>query len=199
MSERALANNPDTDLSDPISPILRFYAWRETPPPPFETVSGESIPEPYRSLLVHQSDMTPTLQNYHRCSLHLRVLFCEVKDGRLTRYVNLLTDDREELVEFGAILIDLSLLELTPRLQVIGGYIPFGGILFNHGIPHNSRPSRFFRVRADKVLQETLAIRRNPVLYGRCNTISLPNGTPLARVVEILPPTFEPANLGSTH
>ena len=34
--------------------------------PPCEQVEGELVPEPYKTLLVHQNDMTPTLENFHQ-------------------------------------------------------------------------------------------------------------------------------------
>ena len=43
-------------------PLDEFYALAGRTLPAIEQVPGESVPEPYRQLLVHQDDMTPTLE-----------------------------------------------------------------------------------------------------------------------------------------
>jgi hypothetical protein len=45
-----------------VYPLDEFYARSGLPLPRIERTSGEEVPEPYRSLLVHQNDMTPTLE-----------------------------------------------------------------------------------------------------------------------------------------
>ena len=39
-----------------------------------ERIDGEEMPEPFKSLLVHGNDMTPTLESFHGRCVHLRVL-----------------------------------------------------------------------------------------------------------------------------
>ena len=39
-----------------------------------QMLEGSQIPQPYQALLVHDNDMTPTLEAYWRSSLSLRVL-----------------------------------------------------------------------------------------------------------------------------
>ena len=132
--------------------------------------------------------MTPTLQEFHRDSIHLRVLHFEVEDDILIRFVILVTDGEETITEFGAIQIDLGLLDTVPRCQVMEGYLPFGGILGAYDIPHESHPSAFFHVEADEFIRDAFEMQTAMTVYGRCNTISLPTGDPLAHVVEIVPP-----------
>ena len=55
-------------------PLDEFYARSGLPLPPLEQVDGETVPEPYKTLLVHRNDMTPTLEDFHGRSVHLRVL-----------------------------------------------------------------------------------------------------------------------------
>jgi hypothetical protein len=47
-----------------IDPLTFFYLRAGTPELKYESVVGEEMPEPYRSLLVHDDDMTPTLERY---------------------------------------------------------------------------------------------------------------------------------------
>ena len=39
--------------------------------PRIERIDSESVPEPYKSLLVHSQDMTPTLEEFHGDTIHL--------------------------------------------------------------------------------------------------------------------------------
>lgn len=176
--------------TDVFWPLRVFYVWKEIQAPEFIPVTVASIESPYRSLLVHDRDMTPTLQEYHKDSIHLSVLNFDIEDDILTRFVILKTDGDERPIEFGAIQIDVGLMDTVPRNLVMEGHIPFGGILYMYDIPHTSRPSCFFEVESDEVMEEAFQMDRSRKLYGRCNTISFPSGDPLAYVVEILPPEY---------
>ena len=65
--------------------------------------------------------------------------------------------------------------------------LPLGGVLNSHGVPYRSRPSAFFAVEADKVIQSALGLDGPRRLYGRRNTLSRPDGAPFAEIIEILP------------
>ena len=43
-----------------LDPLDRFYLASGVPVPEAAKIEAECIPEPYRSLLVHDNDMTPT-------------------------------------------------------------------------------------------------------------------------------------------
>ena len=49
---------PDPKL---LYPLNEFYEQAELPLPPAIRVEGRDVPEPYKSLLVHERDMTPTI------------------------------------------------------------------------------------------------------------------------------------------
>ena len=55
-------------------PLDEFYAQAGLPLPAIEQIGGEDMPEPYRSLLVHQRDMTPTLEKFHGGKIHVHEL-----------------------------------------------------------------------------------------------------------------------------
>jgi hypothetical protein len=66
------------------------------------------MPEPYRRLLVHQRDMTPTLEAAYSQKIHLRVLKHSLRDNVFSRQVLLLLEDGVTPVEFGGIRIYLE-------------------------------------------------------------------------------------------
>ena len=88
-------------------PLDDFYTQAGLPLPSIEAVPGDEVPEPYKSLLVHQDDMTPTLAKFHGDTIHLRVLRRQQRDDFYFREVVLVTDKDEKPVEFGAIKIPL--------------------------------------------------------------------------------------------
>src|ERR1043166_6661508 len=68
------------------------------PLPAIERIQGDEMPEPYRSLLVHERDMTPTLQNFHRAEIHLKILNREQRGDFYFREVALLLDETNQPV-----------------------------------------------------------------------------------------------------
>jgi len=173
-------------------PLDDFYARAGLPLPELQTVEPESIPEPYRSLLVHQHDMTPTLSAFHAAVIHLRVLSREYRDDFYFREVVLMTDGTEQPVEFGAIRINLALFAPAARRHILDERVPLGDLLRIHAVAHSSRPKAFFRLCADVLMMEALQLSEPRMLYGRRNTLLDTVQRPLAEVVEILPPTKGP-------
>ena len=170
-------------------PLDEIYEELRQPLPTASQVAPLEIPEPYRQLLVHDRDMTPTLEAAHGGKLHLRVLRYAASETIVTRLVVLVLDnDRETAVSMGAIRIFLAHLPSAARNLVLERRKPFGAILQQHRVEHRSRPVAYFKVRPDPMISEALDVQGSPFLYGRRNTIWNSGGEPLAEVVEILPP-----------
>jgi len=169
-------------------PLDDFYATAGQPLPPLAQIHAEAVPEPYKSLLVHRNDMTPTLEKFYRASIHLRVLGRRRKDHEYFREVVLLLDGTEQPVEFGAIKINLDLLPAAVRDQVLAEQRPLGHLLEENKVPHRSQPSGFLRLASDTLINEALKLSGAQLLFGRHNTLLDPRDRPLAEIVEILPP-----------
>ncbi|MDP8242852.1 MAG: hypothetical protein P9L94_02140 [Candidatus Hinthialibacter antarcticus] len=176
------------EIKEPFLPFPMVYQRHGYTVRLMEPVTPLEMPEPERMLLVHDSDMTNTLQTFYEDDIHLRVLNQAVEGDILTRLVVLELDDDNEPVEFGAIQIDLTKLDEIPRLLVEEGRLPFGGILNQFAVQYHSEPSAYFRMKADGLMQRIFNISPGPELYGRCNTLSMSSGEPIAHVIEILPP-----------
>lgn len=173
-------------------PLDDFYVRAKLPLPAVETVSASEMPEPYRSLLAHNNDMTPTLSAYHARVIHLRVLSRQYRDDFYFREVVLVAEGKEEPVEFGAIRINLALFSPAVRRHILDERVPLGHLLRVHSVPHSSRPKAFFRLEADALMREALRLPGSRLLYGRRNTLLDSVNRPLAEVVEILPPLERP-------
>jgi chorismate-pyruvate lyase len=176
-------------VSHPIAhPLDEFYARSGLALPPLDQLDGEAMPEPYKTLLVHDRDMTSTLENFHGAGVHLRLLSRERKAHAYDREVLLVLDGSERPVEFGAIRIHLDRFPERARNEILEERYPLGRVLKDHNIPFLSRPQAFLRVASDKLINELLGLHGAHVLYGRRNTLLNSSGEPLAEIVEILPP-----------
>ncbi len=171
-----------------IYPLDEFYAQSGKPLPAIGRVKSDEMPEPYRSLLVHESDMTPTLEKHHGGEIHIRVLSRHNFENEYFRKVVLLLNGSEKPVEYGAIKIVLDLFPHDAQQEILKEHRPLGTILRDYKIPHGSRPSSYLTVAADEEIGAALKLTGTPTLYGRRNTLVDPWDRPLAEIVEILPP-----------
>ena len=158
------------------------------PVPWHEEVRPESIPQPFRALLVHNRDMTSTLEHHHGGPVHLRVLNLSREGDTLHREVLLCRDRDGVPVEFGATLARLGQFEEPWLGEILASKRPLGGILNASRKPYASRPSAYLRVRADAFLRSGLGLTGEPWLYGRRNMLTTMNGDEIASILEILPP-----------
>ena len=172
---------------DNLQPLQDFYDWADADMPAVELLAGEDVPEPGRSLLGHDDDMTPTLENYYQGRIHLRVLE-KVNDRQLySRLVVLELDGSRCAVEFGAIRIHLNRFTESAQTKILQEHLPLGTILADEAIHHASSPTQFFKIEADDLVQAALGIAAPQWLFGRCNVIRKTDGKLLAEIVEILP------------
>ena len=155
--------------------------------PQLRPLSAAAIPQPYRSLLVHNSDMTSTLKHYHQDKLSLRVLHLEVSQSELRREVLLCRCTDGKPVEYGVIRIMLPAFASLASKAILKGVVPLGQILDTFGIQYLSRPNEYFKINDNEYLRRRLDDQSDAERFGRVNTLSRPTGGALAEVVEILP------------
>ncbi len=179
---------PDSSNSAHIYPLSEFYARARRPLPPVETIPGEALPEPYRGLLVHGSDMTPTLEGFYEGRIHLEVLNRERRGDFYFRQVILRLVRDERPVEFGANKIYLGRFPEDLRELILADDVPLGRILREFELPHTTTARAFLRVQSDDLIAEAFELSAPTTLYGRKAVISDPQGRPLSEIVEILPP-----------
>jgi len=172
-------------------PLDEFYAMAKRELPPIEQITGEEVPEPYRHLLVHTNDMTPTLEKSYDERIYLNVISRQTRGDYYFREVILLTQRTRTPVEFGAIKINLALFPPGARRLILEEQEPLGTILSDFKIPHSSRPKAYLRIDADAFIKGALQLSGRQLLYGRRNTLFDPQQRPLAEIVEILPPSEE--------
>ncbi len=180
--------SPASTESDLLQPLREIYGDDGQSLPRLEVLPGAEIPEPYRGLLVHDRDMTRTLEAYHGDAIRLRTWASGTRNGIYRRMVALELEHSGRPVEFGATRVHLDRFPEPWRGLILAGERPLGGILNAWGIAYRSRPSAFFRTGGDERIRSALGLPGSVSLYGRRNTLSDPEGLPLADILEILPP-----------
>jgi chorismate-pyruvate lyase len=171
-----------------LYPLDDFYDRAGLIVPPFVVVAGEAVPQPYRQLLVHEDDMTPTLERHHGERIHLRVIGRQLNGDSLSRLVVLTLNDSLKPVEFGAIVIHLEHFPAEAREAILECRRPLGTILADYAVRHASRPRAFLRVSSDPLIKGAMELTGAEPLYGRRNQLFTADDRVLADVVEILPP-----------
>lgn len=171
-----------------VYPLDDFYARSGLMLPRIERVGPEEVPQPYRSLLVHENDMTPTLEKFHGAEIHLEILGRDQRDGFYFREVVLRLNETEVPVEFGANKVNLPLFSTRARHLILQERLPLGRILKECNVGHSTKAKAFFRVEPDDLIKRALAMERATPLYGRKATIFDSQERPLSEIVEILPP-----------
>ena len=145
------------------------------------------MPEPYRTLLVHNNDMTQTLQTYHGEETALKVHQSKHDGTDYLREVCLVLAPHGTAVEYGAICLHLASFSDAMREAILDNTQPLGALIASQQLKVTHTPGPYFSVQPDARILNLLNLQQVSTLYGRCNTIRLSDNTPVAQVVEILP------------
>lgn len=179
---------PSRPIYSDIYPLDEFYAARGAELPVIERLKPDRVPHPHHALLVHNTDMTSTLEKFHGESLHIEALARHVHENEYYREVVLVLNRSKKRVEFGAIKINLTLFPMDAQQEILREQQPLGRILTAFKIPFSSRPAVFLRLNSDTFISSALHLEEGSVLYGRRNSLLDAWDQPLAEIVEILPP-----------
>lgn len=177
----------DSPASDVLYPLSCFVCDASKGVTRARILEAEELPEPYRTLLAHDRDMTGTLETYFNQPMSLRVHVKKIEGDALYRQVTLFGAEDGRPAEFGAIRIDLSCFDGETRDLVAECQVPLGRVLREHDVAYVSNPSAYLEVDPDEMLCEALNVTHGP-LYGRKNELTMPDGRAIAQIIEILPP-----------
>jgi hypothetical protein len=175
-------------LSVVARPLLAFCG--EGAADALEFLAPGQLPEPYRGLLVHETDMTGTLERYCGQAMLLHTIERVVTSDRVVRHVELRGAESRQAAEFGAIEISLDQFGAGPREEILKGELPLGTILKRAEMDFISRPIAYFRIKPGSAVRHSFGVPEDGWLYGRCNQLLALSGGTIADVVEILPPNL---------
>jgi chorismate-pyruvate lyase len=171
-----------------VYPLSEFYAHAKLSLPQIEMIPGEAVPDPFRSLLVHRNDMTPTLEAFHQSDIHLELLSRERRGDFYFREVVLRLNRNELPVEFGANKVYLGRFSEEAQDLILQEQLPLGRILKDCRVPHRTEAKAYLRVQSDTLIGEKFGLTQSVTLFGRKAVICDLQGRPLSEIVEILPP-----------
>jgi hypothetical protein len=152
------------------------------------TLARDEVPPPYRDLLVHSRDMTPTLEQFYGELLELRPLRRQHDNANYRREVTLNLRATGRPVEYGVIQINLTRFSPAAAQLIIEAEKPLGAILASQAVAHMSWPLNFFRLESNSHLTEALHLDGPCTLYGRHNLLLDGLRRLLAEVIEVLAP-----------
>ena len=169
-----------------LFPLDFVYARSGVELPQVKPIDPDDIPLPYRSLLVHQIDMTLTLERHFGGRVTLRPLSTFLKGTSYFRRVLLAQEYTGRPVEMGAIRIKVSAFPERIRRQILRNDVPLGRLLRDGGVSYESRPKMFLAVTPNPEMMGVFWMREPKTLYGR-RTEMIRNGAKIGDIVEVLP------------
>jgi chorismate-pyruvate lyase len=170
----------------PLHPLDLAYTRAGLEPPQASPIAPDTIPQPYRSLLVHQRDMTLTLEAHFGGRVVLRPLTTFTSGPWYYRRVLLAQEYSGRPVEMGAIRIRLAALPRKVQAEIRRNRIPLGRILRDGGLDFTSMPREFFAVVPNPEMMGVFWMREPRTLYGRRTEVLL-DGRAIGDIVEVLP------------
>ena len=142
-----------------IYPLDEFYAERGEAVPAIERVEPDEMPEPYRSLLDHKTDMTSTLERFYQETLHIEVLARHLRESEYFREVVLVLDRQAQSASNSAPSRSFSTCSPMKRARrFCASGSRWAGFCNRFNIPFASRPGAFLRLASDKFIDAALAI-----------------------------------------
>jgi chorismate-pyruvate lyase len=169
-----------------LFPLDFVYARSGVALPHAEMIDADSIPQPYRSLLVHTSDMTLTLERHFGGRVALRPLATFSTGLWYFRRVLLAQEYTGRPVEMGAIRIKVGAFSERIRRQILKNNVPLGRLLRDGGVQYESRPKAFLAVTPNPEMMGVFWMREARTLYGR-RTEMIHDGAKIGDIVEVLP------------
>jgi chorismate-pyruvate lyase len=170
-----------------LFPLDSTYAHAGLALPTAKRISPDDIPMPYRPLLVHEQDMTPTLERHVGGEVVLRPLSVLVNEGWYLRRVLLAQQSSGRPVEMGAVRLKLGVFPARIRAQIVRNEIPLGRLLRAGDVDYRSQPCAFLAVTPNAEMMGVFWMRGPLTLYGRRTEVML-GGVKVGDIVEVLPP-----------
>jgi hypothetical protein len=152
-----------------------------------EHVASVLVPEPYQGLLVHNSHMTVTMEEYHKSRVDVKIL-ARAQEGEIySRKSLLLKQGTDEIVQFGIVRFDFQYVTQAVRQEILAGTIPLGQVLINHNVLRHIDLGAVLRIALGPELAKSFRTEAGRITYGRLATIFC-NQRPAVDLLEISVP-----------
>ena len=175
-----------TRASNTLYPLDVVYRRAGVEMPGMKIVAPYQIPMPYRSLLVHEDDMTITLERHFGGRLALRALSTFTSGAWYFRRVLLVQEYTGRPVEMGAIRMKLDGFGARLKKQILKNEVPLGRLLRDSGFKYVSHAMAFLAITPNPEMMGVFWMRESKTLYGRRTEI-VRDGDKIGDIVEVLP------------
>jgi len=172
---------------DELQSLIDLFPDREPLLLDAEHVPSETLPQPYRRMLVHNQHMTVAMESYHGCPVAVRILDQRHDGDFYHRKIVLLKSGTETVVQFGLVRFDLSYVTQAVREEILGGQKPLGRVLIEHNVLRHIDLGAVLRIVAGPSLARTLHMPTGGITFGRLATIFC-NRRPAVDLLEITAP-----------
>jgi hypothetical protein len=169
-----------------LYPLDALYARAGIAGPVVKRTTAQRIPSPYNGLLVHQNEMTSTLERHFGGRVAVRVLSTFSRGRSYFRRVLLALEDTGRPVSMGAVRLRLDAFSPAVRARILGEKTPLGRILSDAGIRYSSRPTAFLALTPNAEMLAVFWMSAPRTLYGRQTQLTVA-GEAIGDIVEILP------------
>jgi hypothetical protein len=185
---RAAKSSGLTRLSprDTLYPLNVVYRRAGIAMPAWEIVAPDQIPSPYRSLLVHDDDMTSTLERHYGGRVVLRALSTFFNGPWYFRRVLLVQEYTGRPAEMGAIRIKLDAFGSRMKAAILKNETPLGRVLADGRFDYRSRVNDYLAITPNPEMMGVFWMREPLTLYGRRTEI-VHAGRKIGDIVEVLP------------
>ena len=182
----AKSNQTKTATANPLYPLDLVYRRAGVTIPKVSVVQPKDIPLPYRSLLVHDNDMTLTLERHFGGQVALRALSTFTSGASYFRRVLLVQEYSGQPVEMGAIRMKLEAFGTRLQSKILRNKIPLGRILRDGQFDYVSHVKAFLAITPNPEMMGVFWMREPRLLYGR-RTELIRKGVKIGDIVEVLP------------
>jgi chorismate-pyruvate lyase len=166
--------------------LMDIFGW----PKRLELVNGNQMPEPYKSLLVHQRHMTVTLEKYWQTLTELHVVDLWEHHPYYTRRIYLTTRDSQRPVEYGLVQLDFNACSEQIQQAIRARQIPLGRILKQNDVPTEINCRSYFKIIPSQANIEAFDLNSDGPMYGRYADVEF-DGKHAMILIEVMPAGLE--------
>jgi len=148
------------------------------------------VPQPYRALLVHHHHMTVTVEEHFKQPVEIERLQSHQLGDTYGRETLLKLCNTKQVVQFGAVRINLSCCSPVVRDAILEEKIPLGRVLIEHNVLRRIEPTAFLQITPGPKLAGWFGLSRPETCFGRLGVIFC-DDRPAIAVMEILAPVRE--------
>jgi chorismate-pyruvate lyase len=153
----------------------------------FDIIDPAEMPQPYRSLLVHEHHMTVTVEAHHGSSVDVQVLEKRRDGDSYARKILLAKQSDGRVVQFGLVHIWLNYCSPEVRAELLAEQTPVGRILINHNVLRRIEPTDYLRAMPGPEMMQWFGLQAPEAAYGRLALIHC-DGKPAIELLEIVTP-----------